>query len=294
MKAAGSPSSGQTMRPQKPVSPVQAGQTALTPKEAVVADIMASVGRKPPTPCCERDTGFDIMAQAKAQARERPQTLCCSRPCNEFKTGKPCVHIAGGKRCNWGHSLDRFQPKKCAWPNTCNKFEKRQGACECAHVVGGELETPLQVQERLLKCGSMVKAMPATYTAPNTRKKSGSVVSAVQPGMSADEKRAATQKHREQLVALNKAKETPSQPQRRAMVDQRPLVGKAPAKAWGGNRPNKPAVVTSRTASPASSEASSPKPVLKCTPAMAIEMLQQMAKAGIAADTVVIEIVGGN
>ena len=41
MKAAGSPSSGQTMRPQKPVSPVQAGQTALTPKEAVVADIMA-------------------------------------------------------------------------------------------------------------------------------------------------------------------------------------------------------------------------------------------------------------
>ena len=297
MKAAASPSTGQTTSEQKPVSPVRAGQTGPAPNDNMFEDIMGMLARPPRDPrpvqhvqSNERDAGFDRMAKAKADAVTDPRKLVCTRPCNEFKTGKPCVHIAGGKCCNWGHSLDRFQPKKCAWPTTCNKWMKRQGACECAHEVDGVVETPRAVMERLLACGSLVKPMPDTEPVM-VKKPVSPTVAAVQSRMSVDEKRAATHKHREQLAMLNKKEEYVQQ--RRAFVEKRPDVGKAPVNAWSKPVIREP-VKTVTDTSPVSSGVSSPKPVLRCSPAMAIEMLREMTKAGIATESVVIEIIGTN
>jgi hypothetical protein len=145
--------------------------------------------------------------------------------------------------------------------------------------------------ERLLACGSLVKPMPDTEPVM-VKKPTSPTVAAVQPRMSVDEKRAATHKHREQLAMLNKKEESVQHP-RRAFVDKRPDVGKAPVNVW--NKPvfREPEKTVADT-SPVSSGANSPKPVLKCTPAMAVEMLREMAKAGIATESVVIEIIGAN
>ena len=307
MKAAASPSAGQTTSEQKPVSPVQAGQTGPAPNNNMFEDIMGMLARPPrdPRPVQpvqqpvqqpnERDAGFDRMAKAKADAETDPRKLICTRPCNEFKTGKPCVHIAGGKRCNWGHSLDRFQPKKCAWPTTCNKWMKRQGACECAHEVDGVVETPQAVMERLLACGSLVKPMPETEPVM-VKKPTSPTVAAVQPRMSVDEKRAATHKHREQLMQMSGGGGVDQQ--RRAFVEIRPNVGKAPSEnPWSKPVMRMPVKhveddIPREKVEPTT--VSQSKPVLRCTPAMAAEMLLELKKAGIAADTVVLEIIGSN
>ena len=295
MKAAASPSAGQTTSEQKPVSPVQAGQTESAPNDSMFQNILGMLARPPrdPRPAQqpvqqpvqqpnERDAGFDRMAKAKADAETDPRKLVCTRPCNEFKTGKPCPHREGGKHCNWGHSLDRFRPKKCAWPTTCNTWMKRQGACECAHVVNGVVETPRAVMERLLACRSLVKPMPETE--PVMKKPTSQTVAAVQPQMSVDEKRAATHKHREQLKQMSGGGGGGVYQQRRAFVENPPDVGKPPSEnPW--SKPVKHVEPTTVSQS---------KPVLRCTPAMAAEMLLELKKAGIAADTVVLEIIGSN
>ena len=123
MKAAASLSAGQTTSEQKPVSPVQAGQTESAPNDGMFQNILGMLGvlhgiRGYATACAtacataERTyAGFD-RAKAKADAETDPRKLVCTRPCNEFKTGALRAYCRG-KRCNWGHSLIYSSRKVC-------------------------------------------------------------------------------------------------------------------------------------------------------------------------------------
>ena len=77
--------------------------------------------------------------------------------------------------------------------------------------------------------------------------------------------------------------------QRRAFVENRPDVGKPPSEnPWSKPVMRMPVKQVEPTT------VSQSKPVLRCTPAMAAEMLLELKKAGIAAETVVLEIIGSN
>jgi len=258
-----------------------------------VADIMAGVGRgrdstapcvEPPT---ERDVGFDVMAKAKEEAKANPQAFSCTRPCEEFKTGVPCRHRAQGRTCNWGHCVAQLQPKKCAWPTECNKAYKKNGACECAHFMDGRLESPKEVMDRLFQCQTLIKPLPATEVVVEKRKTTA--VAAVNSNMSAVDKRAATRKHREQLDELKKR----DQP----IVQRRPVVhtgtkgvGPAPEKVW--TKPeHKPEHKTEHKPEHKVAPDEQVKPVMRCTPEMAMQMLQLMKAGGMDVGAVVFEIV---
>lgn len=239
---------------ESPVTPVQRDDSVQSKNAMIAADIMASIGRgyspRSETSTCvedagagsvaceaysahrERIEGFDKLANA---ANEDPSKRTCTRPCISFKTGKPCPHRAKGRTCNWAHSLEEFKPNRCAFPTSCKFFDKKGGACECAHIVDDEWETPRQVMERLLECGSLIKPLPEKDDEPEITKKSANI-GAVEAKMSVDEKRAITQEHREQLARLNSKYMTPvptESTQRRAVASKAPDVGPAPKdKVW--------------------------------------------------------------
>jgi len=291
-----------------PVSSPVAAQLAavISPKEAMVADIMAGIGKRSgveasaPAPT-ERDNGFDVMAKAKEEARKNPVAFSCTRPCDEFKTGVTCRHRAAGRKCNWGHCVEQLQPKKCAWPTTCNKFHKRGGACECAHEVDGELETPHAVVARLVETRTLMKALPESDTPMQKdmqKKTPATVVGAVNSAMTAKDKRAATDKHREQLETLKTMSEpvkvVPCQP-RRPTVNKgadryaEPSEGAWPKpseKTWA-----KPEEQECKMAEVVVEEPKVFKPVMRCTPEMAIQMMQLMKQGGLNIESVVFEII---
>jgi hypothetical protein len=272
----------------KVVEEVKAVAKHVSPKDAMVADIMAGVGRgrDSTAPCMEqpteRDAGFDVMAKAKEQAKLNPQAFRCTRPCEEFKTGVPCRHRAQGRKCNWGHCVDQMLPKKCAWPTECNKAYKKNGACECAHFMDGRLESPAEVMDRLFQCNTLVKLLPVTEVVGEKVKPIA--VAAVNSSMSLVDKRAATRKHREQLDELTKR----AQP----VVQRRPVVhtgtkgvGPAPEKVW-----TKPVPAHKEVEHKVAAD-EQVKPVMRCTPEMAMQMLQLMKAGGMDVGAVVFEIV---
>lgn len=270
---------------QMPESPVKSKELAAEIMEGFVVKSQYS-----PSVCgCERDEGFDIMAKAKAQAKSNPAAFTCSRPCEEFKTGRPCRHRAAGRVCNWGHALDNFVPKKCAWPTSCNKWQKKSGACECAHVIDGVLETPRQVMERLLSTQTLKKPLPETEKKVVVEK--SAAVGVVTAQMTADEKRAVARKHREQLDRLNK-KDEPVQQLRQAVVEPTKTLPPTKTNVWA--KPPIETVEDTIVAKPAEEKAkdmASTKPLLRCTPEMAIQMLELMQKTGMDTGSVTFEII---
>jgi len=282
---------------------------------SVVADIMSAIGRgtgliapattPESTPKAaataatpqqtERNAGFDIMAQAKKEAASNPAQFQCSRVCKSTRVGQQpvCPHRAKGNCCNWAHSVEQLKPKKCAWPTECNKWKKKGAACECAHLINGEWETSQAVLQRLLETEVLAKALPLQDTWKPRAKASAPTVAAVNAKMTQEEKRAATQKHREQLAALNADKSKGARGKQRTagVVRQPPKVGPPPkaGTVWA-KPPSMPKAVSSglvQSTSPTESVgsvgsvSSTGSAVIKCTAPMAIQMLKMMKEGGL-------------
>ena len=278
--------------------------TTVQRKKAIAANIKAMIGIGEVENCespiqevrSERECGFDLMAQARQQAHINPTAFTCSRPCEEFKTGKPCRHRAAGKRCNWGHCIAHLKPRECAWPTSCKKMHNKTGACECAHVIDGVLETGQDVMNRLYKCGTLKKMLPPTEHITPVHVSTAPVVSA---RMNREEQRDAARAHRAQLEQLNKKIVSQPEQLRKPVVDtpvfdeeiiKEPVVTKS---VWT-KPPKVDAIDLSQniTARKVNSIVfDGDKKILRCSIAMAMEMLESMSKTGVPNDSVTLEII---
>ena len=278
--------------------------TTVQRKKTIAANIKAMIGIGEVKDCespiqevrSERECGFDLMAQARQQAHINPTAFTCSRPCEEFKTGKSCRHRAAGKRCNWGHCIAHLKPRECAWPTSCKKMHNKTGACECAHVIDGVLETAQDVMNRLYKCGTLKKMLPPTEHITPVHVSTAPVVSA---RMNREEQRDAARAHRAQLEQLNKKNISQPEQLRKPVVDtpifdediiKEPVVTKS---AWT-KPPKVEAIDLSQniTARKVNSIVfDGDKKILRCSIAMAMEMLESMSKTGVPNDSVTLEII---
>ena len=150
--------------------------------------------------------------------------------------------------------------------------------CECSHPLeDGRWESPEEVVARM----HLVIELPRTKPEPVKSVKQGA--GAIRRTMTVDEKRKATQQHREQLAAMKPAPVTKSVPARTARVESVGEQVAAPVqKAWGP----KPGEVddfeaATGTPSPQQKKVASGGQVIECTKEMAVQMMLLMAESGL-------------